>query len=525
MRGGGVPLRQSPAPRSPVYQEDALRGTRRRATVTDSTPPVSGRQYKSGILGYGHSRTYSSSPLVQSLEARSQHGANLMDGTESTTSTTAPSTVWDELDDLKSRIHRLELTGKLPATSAAAVARLADDRPPTATTATTASLSPKRQAALQIDTQSTVSAQPRDLHPLLLTALTKSKDILSNDVYRALETAAHDALGLSQMMGTASQPGPISGGASTVGSTVGVTDRQLRRKADSVCRSLTELCLALNDSASQPQSLAQLQRSLEQHRDAPMTPTARSTVGFSTSRRASITGDSQIPSSASRPLSKFEERRHSLLQSSAPPVSLYTNSHLIGQETPQSRRSSLLISRTRRGQTEEPEEGRESPFLRTRRAETEEPEDGRRTSFLVRNRRGSVDNNDDVRLGSPVRSPVRGSPVRQKIGLNVAGERSPESQAQSGDADSITSSGLSRRRFVSDLHSRATASAGPIASTQRRYLERSTPDRDLGTRTPDASVRRFSLHGRANSLGSRLLNREAAAHQIPPPQQYADAPQ
>lgn len=525
MRGGGVPLRQSPGPRSPVYQEDSLRSQRRRSSVTDSTPPVSGRQYKSGLLGYGHSRTYSSSPLVQSLEARSQHGANVMDGTESTTSTTAPSTVWDELDDLKSRIHRLELTGKLPPTSAAAVARLADDRPPTATTATTASLSPKRQAALQIDTQSTVSAQPRDLHPLLLTALTKSKEILSNDVYRALETAAHDALGLSQMMGTSSQPGPISGGASTIGSTVGITDRQLRRKADSVCRSLTELCLALNDSASQPQSLAQLQRSIEQHRGTPTTPTARSTVGFSSSRRASITGDSQIPGSASRPLSKFEERRHSLLQSSAPPVSLYTNSHHNGQETPQSRRSSLLISRSRRGQTEEPDEGRESPFLRTRRAETEEPEDGRRTSFLVRNRRGSVDNHDEARLGSPVRSPVRGSPVRPKIGL-MTGDRSPESQAQSADADSIVSSGLGRRRFVSDLHSRATTSAGPVASTQRRYLERSTPDRDVGTRTPDASVtRRFSLHSRANSLGNRLLNREATAHQAPRQQHYTDAPQ
>jgi hypothetical protein len=40
---------------------------------------------------------------------------------DSVDSQTAPSTVWDELDDLKSRIKKLELTGKIPPTSSAAL--------------------------------------------------------------------------------------------------------------------------------------------------------------------------------------------------------------------------------------------------------------------------------------------------------------------------------------------------------------------------------------------------------------------
>lgn len=496
-RGGGVSLRQSPAPRSPVYHDDAFQQSRRRASVTESTPPVSGRQYKSAILGHGHRKTYSSSPLIQSLEGRGQQqSANLIDGTESTTSTTAPSTVWDELDDLKSRINRLELTGKLPPTSAAAVARLSDERPATATTTvTSASLSPKRQPTIQLDTQNGVSS-----HPLLLTALTKSKQILGPGVYQALESAAHDALGLSQMMGTAGQ-GPISSGASAIasGSTPSITDRQLRRKADSVCRSLTELCLALNENMTQGTAYVQPQAANDNPRATPTTPTIpRSAGGMASSRRSSITADSipPPPGSASRVLSKYEERRSAHF--SAPPISLYTNPHNPTPDSGMSRRSSLLISRTRRAQTEEPEEGRESPFLRSRRTERVDAEDGRRSSLLIRSRRGSVDQNDEPQLGSPMK--VRGGHTA---------DYSPENQTPTTETDPNGSAGPSRR-FVSDFHSRVTIPAGPATTPQRRYLERGTPDREVSTRTPDFSaMRRLSLHTRNNSLGSRRVNRDS----------------
>jgi len=82
------------------------------------------------------------------------------EGTESTVSTTAPSTVWDELEDLKSRIHRLELTGKLPATSGAAMSHASNERPATATTTvTTMSSSPKRGRGNSISPVEPVAAE------------------------------------------------------------------------------------------------------------------------------------------------------------------------------------------------------------------------------------------------------------------------------------------------------------------------------------------------------------------------------
>jgi len=160
----------------------------------------------------------------------------LGDTTESTVSTTAPSTVWDELDDLKSRIRNLELTGKLPSSSAAAMAT--NDRPRTATTAaTTISSSPKHKTT-NTTLQSAIEGIPSNMHPLLHEALGHARGVLPNDVFQKLQTTASDALQLTAMM--SGDPGNTSsmGGAST--------ERQLRRRAESMCRSLTELAIALS---------------------------------------------------------------------------------------------------------------------------------------------------------------------------------------------------------------------------------------------------------------------------------------
>ncbi|KAG0651815.1 hypothetical protein D0Z07_1315 [Hyphodiscus hymeniophilus] len=223
----------------------------RRPSVPDSVLPARTNSYRQSNLSYSTPRTYNSSPLVS--RTADVHDTletpRAAEGTESTVSTTAPSTVWDELEDLKSRIHRLELTGKLPATSGAAISRASNERPPTATTTvTTMSLSPKRGRANSTSPIDSVEVPSTDTHPLLHSALAKSKSLLSHDVYKALETAASDALAITAMMGTSGQPGPISSSQSTVGGASGpATDRQVRRKADSMCRSLTELCLALSE--------------------------------------------------------------------------------------------------------------------------------------------------------------------------------------------------------------------------------------------------------------------------------------
>jgi hypothetical protein len=159
--------------------------------------------------------------------------------TESTISTTAPSTVWDELDDLKSRIKKLELTGKLPTSSAAAMSSM--DRPRTATTTvTTMSSSPNHNKNVA-QIQSTIEGVPPTVHPLLHEALNKAQSTLSNDAYQKLHASAYDALQLFSIMG--------GGNQNSTATAMGIppsAERQLRRRADDMCRNLTELAIALS---------------------------------------------------------------------------------------------------------------------------------------------------------------------------------------------------------------------------------------------------------------------------------------
>ncbi|KAI1957349.1 hypothetical protein LOZ58_005719 [Ophidiomyces ophidiicola] len=177
------------------------------------------------------------------------------DGTESTLSTTAPSTVWDELDDLKSRIRKLELTGKLPASSAAAMSSVSMERPRTATTmVTTISSSPKHgrktsaspNAAAGSSVGDTAGAVDMQIQSLLRAALAKAKATLSPVVYGTLEATANDALTLASAFNPPPPPQQqqqqMGSGMSGAGG-----DRQAKRKIDSMCRSLTELCIALAD--------------------------------------------------------------------------------------------------------------------------------------------------------------------------------------------------------------------------------------------------------------------------------------
>lgn len=509
-------MRASPAtPRSMAIQDsDGSTSKRRRGgSISDSNPPPTrSATYRTTAT----SKSYNSSPLVRSFELRQQaaetsHGAP--EGTESTASTNAPSTMWDELDDLKSRIHRLELTGKLPSTSGAAVSRLSDERPPTATTTvTTMSSSPKRpgNANKASDAVSTTSSSyGGGSHPLLNSALAKSKPLLEAEVFRALEAVANDAMALSSMMGTPGQPGPISSGASTIGSQTTVTDRQLRRKADSVCRGLTELCVALGEDRTQtrPQQTQVVQAPPQAASDAPTTPTVAKTFsGFPAQRRPSFGTDQAKPTvmTSPRTMSKFEERRMTLLNGSALPAPRATVSTPATPLEPISRRrSSLLVARTRRAGTEEPEDGRKSSLmLRTRRAGTEEPEEGRRTSLFVRNRRGTVGEEDDEQV---FRSPSR---ANTDMNPRITGqELVPVSQAP--DNTALASSALPRRRFASsNLNpSRLATPQTTNVPSSRRYFERSNMDRDGGNILERPAEERAQRH---MSLGQSMLSRTSS---------------
>lgn len=565
---GSSQLRASPlTPRS--FDQDSpseqsppiVNYSRRRQPSVDggSTVPSRMSSFKQSSVAYGNGRTFNSSPLApksaetQRQDSHQENGAHGPEGTNSTTSTAAPSTVWDELDDLKSRIHRLELTGKLPPTSGAAISRASEERPPTANTnATTMSASPKRGSgsASQTGDVTITPGSQKDGHPILHSALAKSKQFLSSEVYNALETAATDALSLTAMMGTAGQPGPISSGMSSVGGGSVVTDRQLRRKADSICRSLTELCLALSEGAAQNNEQPTITPSIEKSPVTSPTLTKFTFTGFSgqkqpnsatdrsfsvlsspkaaSSHRQSNSATDRVFSVVSSPkaVSRLEERRNSIFSSSALPSPRFTSSSTglaataaaalaSPTEYPTAgRKSSLLLSRTRRAQTEEPEEARSKPptVLRTRRAGTEEPEDSmeRKTSLHVRSRRGTIDNEEDSRL----RIPSRAIPESQ----SRTREYTSQVPLPSTESNPLASSALPRRRLASStINTRLvqpTTSTGP---GNRRYTERSTPDREtfnpVAERAPEErDQRRFSLNqntslSRAGSL--RRSNRQS----------------
>ncbi|KAF3038375.1 hypothetical protein E8E12_008833 [Didymella heteroderae] len=115
----------------------------RRPSVPDAlqTPPkrASTHAYRPSNLSYTPVRKEPVTP-----QSESRHGASSHHETESHGSTGPAASVWDELDELKNRIKKIELGGgKTPATSNAAVAQASAERPRTANTAaTTVSSSP-----------------------------------------------------------------------------------------------------------------------------------------------------------------------------------------------------------------------------------------------------------------------------------------------------------------------------------------------------------------------------------------------
>jgi hypothetical protein len=393
------------------------------------------------------------------------------EGTESTVSTTAPSTVWDELEDLKSRIHRLELTGKLPPTSGAAMSRASNDRPPTATTTvTTMSSSPKRGRGNSISPTEPVAAdKPAEAHPLLHAALAKSKPLLSTEVYKALEATAADALAISSMMGSPGQPGPISSSQSTIGGTASVSDRQVRRKADSMCRSLTELCLALSEGKSENGTPVVNQVAL---RPTSHDNELRVAPEAANNQRQVVSTDLTRVKSSPRALSRLEARRSSLLATSALPSPRYTPSEAgtPPQTSIAGRRTSLLL-RSRRGGTEEPEE------------------------------------EDDIRFRAPSRAITEVGRIRSSPREYVSQQPLPEKAT-------VQSSLPVRRHYVStSLTNPGAPPMPPISSLGgRKYLDRSTPERDttsvVGRLAEDRGQRKSSIGqgfplGRTGSLTRR----------------------
>ena len=251
---------------------------------------------------------YDSSPLnaysTAGSKPWSRRGSHA-EGTASTVSTTAPSTVWEELSDLRNRLNRLELTGQSLGSGSRNGIR---ERPPTATTTTTMSSSPKhdrlRNGSNEASTVKEIAT--KSTHPLLHAALERSKDVISPKVFEALEATASDALALAAMTNEGDLDGEVDGSFHP-GGTTEATNRPLRRKADGLCRSLTELCIALSD-AKETDSIKLRPESRDTAR-----PTKANGIAAEDDRPVrAVSLEPEQTRASSRVMSRFEARRSSM---------------------------------------------------------------------------------------------------------------------------------------------------------------------------------------------------------------------
>lgn len=368
-----------------------------------------------------------------------------VDGTESTLSTTAPSTVWDELDDLKSRIRTLELTGKLPTSSAAAMSHISAERPRTATTTvTTISSSPKHgRKPASPPSESGDSGSANQIRTLLQSALEKTKPILNKDVYKALEATATDALALANMLGPSR---PQSSGTSAVSGSAN-SERQARRKADSMCRSLTELCLALSDEKliSLPNQRPASRDTVSNNRQVDEAETESSTPTISYRRSASHEPEEMRWSHNNRASGQLEGRRNSRLSINTTAGSRLSQEANHPVPTPTHSTPPTRLSRTSTG-------------ILTRRSQAEDESDGRQ-SFISRPLSRAM-----TELGNSGGAHQRFSP-RDRTSL----QHNPTPEEPSRNSSLAQSAIPLRRNYVSPSTQVPTASPSNIQPGFRRY--------------------------------------------------------
>jgi hypothetical protein len=442
-----------------------------------------------------------------------QRQASIADGAESVVSTSAQSTVWDELHELKSRIHKMELNDMGGTMSIGS-----GERPRTATTTvTTMSSSPRHPFKSGNSPSESVIGGPgaANMHPLLHQALARCKTLLDPALQRSLELAASDALEMVVMAsnGGSSQQGSIYSSASIANGMV--IDRQLKRKADNVCRNLTDLCIALcAGKLDLPANSTQPQPSGGRRESRDMTT---STVDNSEvmnriySRQASAEPESleHVRPSPSRALSRIEARRTSLMSTGAggnsPRDADSRNALSNTASTPAPQviaklpRTGTSLLRTRRRATQEDEE--EDPSLRVpSRAATEVASSIRKRSYRLSG--GLLSKTSDREYTSqhplPASSPLTQPPasLRRLNGSSMKAADSPRSPT--------TTSSLLRegsRRYMERERAADSDATQEDEPTSRKLKRRSLGVYSSSARSSLGLGKRDSLKGRTMAAG------------------------
>ncbi|KIW01239.1 uncharacterized protein PV09_07282 [Verruconis gallopava] len=289
------------------------------------------------------------------------------------------------LQELDKRMRRMEQE-KLVSTGSNG----SNERPKTATTATTPlttmSSSPRNQFKTGRSPQDSVIGAPAaaTAYPVLHQTLERCRSVLSTEVYRALELVTSDALELALLTGNSGAGGGAPGSNSVVNGGF-TSERQLRRKADNVVRSLQDLCVELckldTSERAAPSSRPGTSsgRPVSVHDAPPLSVTNRSSLVRAQSRASSVEPSTAATSDttrvvSSRALDRIEARRASMnmgVSNSPREASEGFNRNSIQlstsvETTPTSQQQTGTISKLPRSGTS---------LLRSRRAQTEEPEE------------------------------------------------------------------------------------------------------------------------------------------------------
>ncbi|OAK99107.1 hypothetical protein IQ06DRAFT_276921 [Phaeosphaeriaceae sp. SRC1lsM3a] len=137
---------------------------RRRGSQPDAlqTPPNRTAYRPSNLGHYSSSRDDTRTPHLEPAQPEPSSHA---DGTESHGSTGPAASVWDELDELKTRIRRIEMGGKIPATASAVISQATTERPRTANTVQINGDSPTIRQSIEPESNSVSNISPsRAMH-------------------------------------------------------------------------------------------------------------------------------------------------------------------------------------------------------------------------------------------------------------------------------------------------------------------------------------------------------------------------
>lgn len=435
---------------------------------------------------------------------------SLQNGTEnSSDSVVDTSSVWDELDDLKSRIRNLEITTVKPRGAPASTVN------GTRESRRRSSANPSEQGPLISSARhkratspgNTYTYSPRVSHQLLRAALAKAERQVPSTAYAPLEIAVAGALDLSAALFASQQDQTrdvdMSDAISTVTGTNGTSDKRLNRKAENLCRNLTDLCIALCDLPLQNQTQA------TERASSRLTTYERSASRQSTYERSAsrLTRGQTTPSSyAYKEANQFPF--NTLPDDSSPLTHLEERRAAAGLSRPSSQ---LRRARTDDTSASSPS-GRLGSFLngvRKSSVANESPERDPTTPRASRQRSNTAVNNDENAsvTGTPVYAPRSVSSANAYRGLGdslvINGPYTNQSQYNIPPKDSSdemdmdckpTNNNQNQTTTTRPSHSRSytTASAASANAAARLNLPNGNPQHAAPPKRDESPYHEFS---------------------------------